>query len=141
MQKRFTIKQSANQSAKNLLNALPIILTILLLISLLSQILTKGFYQKIFTGSFIDTFIGSFIGSISIGAPIISYIIGGEILNQGVSLIAVTAFIVSWVSVGVLTFPFEAKYLGKKFALVRNIFSFIFSIIVAFTTVAIFNLI
>ncbi len=136
-----SIKDSAYQSARNLWNAIPLILAILLLISFLSQILTPEFYQKIFTGSFIDPLIGSIIGSISAGGPVISYIIGGEMLKQGVSLIAVTAFIISWVSVGVVTFPFEAKYLGKKFAFTRNLLSFIFSIIVAIVTVTIFNLI
>lgn len=84
---------------------------------------------------------GSILGSISAGAPVISYIFGGEMLKQGVSLIAITAFMVSWVTVGVLTFPIESKFLGKKFALIRNIIAFIFSIIVAIVAVSILNLI
>ena len=75
------------------------------------------------------------------GAPAISYVFGGEMLSQGVSLIAVTAFMVSWVSVGIITLPLESHFFGKKFAITRNILSFIFSIIVAITTVTILNLI
>ncbi|MBR9702235.1 hypothetical protein GOV13_04935 [Candidatus Pacearchaeota archaeon] len=141
MEQKPTIKKSAYQAGKNLWYAFPILIALLLLISILSQILTKEFYSSIFTGSLLDPLIGSIIGSISMGAPIISYIIGGEMMNQGVSLIAITAFIISWVSVGVFTFPVEAHYLGKKFAFVRNFLSFIFSIIVAITTVTILNLI
>jgi uncharacterized membrane protein YraQ (UPF0718 family) len=141
MEKKLKIKKSIYDSGKNLLNAIPLIIAFLLLISFISQIFTKEFYVSIFTESFLDVLIGSLIGSISAGAPIISYIIGGEMIKQGVSLFAVTAFIISWVSVGVLSFPIEAHYLGKKFSFIRNSLSFIFSIIIALITVTIFNLI
>lgn len=141
MEQKQKIKECAYQAGQNLWRATPLILSLLLFISILSQVLTKEFYAGIFTGSFLDPLIGSLVGSISVGAPVISYIIGGEMLNQGVSLIAITAFIISWVSVGVITFPVESKYLGKKFAFVRNLLSFIFSMIVAVTTVAILSLI
>lgn len=140
MEKEF-IKKATTQSGKTLLRAIPIIIPILLLVSLLSQLLTKESYTKFFTGGFFDPLIGSVVGSISVGAPVISYIISGEMLNQGVSLIAVTAFIVSWVSVGVVSSPIEIKYFGKKFTIARNLLSFIFSIIIAISTVAILNLI
>ncbi len=139
--KKELIKKSAISSGKNLFRAVPMIISFLLLISLLAQVLTKEFYAKFFTKGFLDPLIGSVFGSISVGAPVISYIIGGEMLNQGVSLIAVTAFILSWVSVGVVSSPIEIKYFGKKFAISRNILSFIFSIIIAISTVAILNLI
>jgi uncharacterized membrane protein YraQ (UPF0718 family) len=50
---------------------------------------------------------------------------------------AVTAFIVSWVTVGIIQFPIEAKALGKRFTFLRNLSSFVFSIIIAFITVLI----
>jgi hypothetical protein len=71
----------------------------------------------------------------------VSYIIGGELLKQGISLIAVTAFIVAWVTVGFIQLPAESMILGKKFAFVRNILSFIFAIIVALITVVILGVV
>jgi len=71
----------------------------------------------------------------------VSYIFAGELLKQGISLIAVTAFIVSWVTVGVIQIPAESAMLGKKFTLIRNISAFIFAIIVAIITVLILNII
>ena len=41
-------------------------------------------------------------------------------LEGGVSLLAVTAFILTWVTVGVAMLPLEAKFLGKRFAVARN---------------------
>ena len=133
-----SIKQSAFKAAKGLWMALPMILGTILLISLISALVPKSFYTSVFSkNSFLDSFIGSLIGSISAGNPITSYIFGGEMLNQGVGLIAVTAFIVSWVTVGLIQLPAESAILGKKFAIARNITAFILSIVVAIITVLI----
>ena len=133
-----TFKQSAQKAVKGLWMALPMILGTVLLISLISAIVPRSFYTSVFSkNSLIDSFIGSTIGSISVGNPITSYIFGGEMLAQGVGLIAVTAFIVSWVTVGLIQFPAEATILGKKFTLLRNLTAFALSIVVAIITVLI----
>ena len=84
-----------------------------------------------------DSFIGSAVGSILAGNPITSYIIGGELLVQGISLTAVTAFIVAWGTVGIVQLPAESMLLGKRLAITRNIAAFVFSVIVAIITTAI----
>ncbi len=134
-------KNSFKKALVDILKSLPMIFGVVFLISLANSIIPKEFYLKIFQNNFlIDSFIGSFIGSISFGTPMTSYILGGELLSQGVSLIAVTAFLVSWVTVGLIQFPAEAVMLGKKFAITRNLLSFIFAIIVAILTVLIWSI-
>jgi uncharacterized membrane protein YraQ (UPF0718 family) len=130
------LKKSAQKAIRGLWMAFPMILGTILLISLISAIIPKSFYVSVFSkNSFLDSFIGSSIGSISAGNPITSYIFGGEMLNQGVGLIAITAFLVSWVTVGLIQLPAESTILGKKFAILRNVTAFIFSVIVAILTV------
>ncbi len=130
------LRQSLQKAAKGLWMAFPMILGTILLVSLISAIVPKSFYVLVFSkNSFLDSFIGSLIGSISAGNPITSYIFGGEMLNQGVGLIAVTAFLVSWVTVGIIQLPAESTILGKRFAILRNTTAFVFSIIVAIITV------
>ena len=110
----------------------PIILGVLLLISFVMVGIPTTFYARIFTGNPIsDPLIGAAFGSIAIGSPITSYILGGELLKNGISMVAITAFIVCWVSVGVLQLPAEALFLGKRFAIIRGIVSFIAAIIIA----------
>jgi uncharacterized membrane protein YraQ (UPF0718 family) len=136
------LKESAQKAVKGLWVAFPMILGTILLISLISAIVPKSFYVLIFSKNpFIDSFIGSLIGSISAGNPITSYIFGGEMLSQGIGLIAVTAFIVSWVTVGLIQLPAESIILGRKFAILRNVTAFIFSILVAIITVLILEVI
>ena len=132
------IIQSIAKSGKSLWNAFPVLLGTLMLMSLISILIPKSFYTTIFSKNlFFNSFIGALIGSISAGNPITSYILGGELLKQGISLMAVTAFLVSWVTVGIIQLPAESAILGKKFALFRNITSFILAIIVAIITVLI----
>ncbi|OGI29088.1 MAG: hypothetical protein A2288_02150 [Candidatus Moranbacteria bacterium RIFOXYA12_FULL_44_15] len=116
--------------------SLPIMAAVLMLVSLLNPVFEK-YYPRIFTGSYIfDPFIGAVMGSFSFGMPIVSYVTGGELLEQGVSLLAVTAFVFSWTTVGIPMLPLEAAHLGKKFAIIRNGLNFIFSVLVAILTVA-----
>jgi len=84
---------------------------------------------------FIDVLLGASIGSVAAGHPLASYVLGGELLAGGVSLYAVTALIVSWVTVGVVQLPTKALLLGRHFAIYRNLMCFLFAIAVSFLTV------
>jgi len=128
-------KQSLIKSIKTFKIAMPIMIGILMLISLINVNLQK-YYTIIFTGNkILDPLIGAIAGSISFGIPITSYIVGGELLKQGVSLLAVSAFIMTWTTVGVAIIPLEASFLGKKFVISRNIVNFIFAILIALLTI------
>jgi hypothetical protein len=119
------IKEAFLKNLSSFKNMAPVITGVLLLVSLSTKVIPKSFYAEVFTGNeVIDPLLGALFGSISAGNPITSYVIGGEFLKQGVSLLAVTAFISTWVSVGLVQLPAESFFLGKKFALTRNIVSF-----------------
>jgi uncharacterized membrane protein YraQ (UPF0718 family) len=133
---RETFYNNFKKTLKSFVVMLPVLLGVILLIGLFKTYITPDLISSIFKGELLqDTFIGSLIGSISAGNPISSFIIGGELLKEGVSLFAVTAFIVAWVTVGIIQLPAEASILGKRFALTRNFISFVFAIIVAIATV------
>jgi len=136
------IRQAIKKSAKAMYRNLPLIAGVILLVSLVNGLLPKTVFNVLFfKNTLLDSFIGSAIGSILAGNPITSYILGGELLKQGISLVAVTSFIVAWVTVGVVQLPAEAVLLGKRFAITRNITAFLFTIIVAIITVAILGII
>ena len=129
---------AVKKSSMALWQAFPMVVGVVILISLVNIFLPSSFFSSVFRGNFlIDPFIGSLIGSILAGNPVTSYILGGELLLNGVGLLAVTSFIVAWVTVGVVSFPAESMLLGKKFALVRNISAFVSSLVVAILVVLI----
>lgn len=132
---------SFRNAARSLWNLTPLLIGTLLLVALATTAIPKKAYAQVFTNNIlVDSFIGSFIGSVSAGNPVISYLIGGEMLDNGVGLIAVTAFMITWTTVGVIQFPAESGILGKRFAVIRNIMAFVFAIISAIMIVAIMNI-
>ena len=134
-------KSALKDTVNNLKNTLPVLFGVILLISFVINIIPVSFYKKVFIGNSItDSFLGALFGSILAGNPINSYVIGSELLENGVGMIAITAFIISWVTVGVIQFPAEALFFGKKFAIIRNLFSFISAIIIAIITVLILQI-
>ena len=113
-------------------SALYIIFVVFGIIAILSNFITTEVYTSFFSKNiFSDSIIGAVLGSISFGNPIGSYVLGGELLKNGVDIVAVTSFLLAWVTVGVAQFPVEAHFLGKRFALVRNTVSFFATIILA----------
>ncbi|MGD8484357.1 MAG: hypothetical protein PVF81_05805 [Thioalkalispiraceae bacterium] len=107
---------------------------------LLTSLVVSTFPEQLSTqlfgkNSFLDALLGATLGGVAAGHPLVSYVLGGELLNSGVSLIAVTALIVSWVTVGVVQLPAEALMLGKRFAIYRNLLCYLFAIIIALLTV------
>ncbi len=136
------LKEANNKSLQGLWDILPILLGILILISVLMTLIPKSVYGQIFTGNlFFDPIIGSVLGSLLTGNPITAYILGNGFLKAGISLIAVTAFMVSWTTVGIIQFPAESLIMGKRFAIFRNISAFLIAIIVAIFTVFLLSII
>ncbi len=125
-------KTSFKKTINSFKQTLPILIGIIMLVNLSITLIPNYFYKTIFTGNIIiDPIIGGTLGGISAGNPIMSYVIGGELIDQNISLIAITSFILTWVSVGIVQLPAEALMLGKKFAITRNIISFFMALFIA----------
>lgn len=125
------------KSFKSFVAVLPVVVAMLLLTSLAiklfpAETLSDWFGQQ----DFFDVLIGTSLGSVAAGPPIASYLLGGELLASGVSLLAVTALIVSWATVGLVQLPAEMLLLGKRFAIYRNITCILLAIVVAFLAVS-----
>lgn len=139
---RGTLLQAAKSSAMQFASLLPILIGVVLLMGLFNAFISKDLLSSMFSGNpILDTFWGACFGSILAGNPINSYVIGGELLKHGVSLFAVTAFMITWVTIGLVQLPAEIAALGRKFALVRNAVSFVIFMAVAILTVVVFNFI
>lgn len=124
---------SLQKTGKMLLRVFPNILAVVLLSGLIMEFVPM---ERLSTflggGALTDGLIGAGIGSVSIGNPLVSYVLGGALVDQGISLMAVTALIVSWVTVGSIQLPAEIQTFGARFALLRNGLAFIFAIVIAF---------
>ncbi|MEA3418565.1 MAG: permease [Campylobacterota bacterium] len=134
--KKPSVYQSILKSAKIFLSIMPMLLGVILLTGLFDTLVSEEMLHSVFNGNPIhDTLLGLLVGGVSVGQPVISYIIGGELLQSGVSLYAVTAFIISWVTLGVVQLPLELQFFGGRFTLQRNLLSFIFAVFVSVMSV------
>lgn len=130
------------KSLKGFAFNLPMLLGVILLTGLFEVFITPQMLSSLFTGQIVyDTLIGTISGAVSVGQPFISYLIAGELLAGGMSYYAVTAFILSWVTLGIVQLPYEYTLFGGRFTLMRNLLAFIFALLIAFATVLTLKLI
>lgn len=128
--------QSILKTARIFLSMMPMLLGVILLTGLFDTLVSQEMLHSVFSGNPIrDTLLGVFVGGVSVGQPVVSYIIGGELLQSGVSMYAITAFIISWVTLGIVQLPLELQFFGGRFTLQRNLLSFIFAIFVSVASV------
>ena len=114
---------------------MPILIGVLMLLALVATLVPNSFYGRIFVGNpIIDPLIGATLGSIAGGNPLTSYVIGGELRSQGISMLAITAFIVAWVTVGIIQLPAEGLILGRRFAVTRNLIGYLSAVVIAILT-------
>ena len=129
------LKKASLQTLKSLEVIAPMLLAIVGLVGIFETYITPEMIHTLFSGKVInDTLVGTAAGALSVGQPFLSYIISGELLQEGVSQYAVTAFILSFVTLGVIQLPLEFSIFGARFTLVRNILSFIFALLIAYLT-------
>ena len=139
---KVAVVHAIRSSARQFANLLPILVGVVLLIGLFNAFVSKDLLASVFSGSTaLDALWGASFGSILAGNPINSYVIGGELLERDVSMFAVTALILTWVTVGLVQLPAEIAALGRRFALLRNALCFVLSIPIAILAVTILNLI
>ena len=113
----------------------PLLLGVIGLVGIFQVLVTPQMLAGLFQDNpLVDTLIGTLSGAAAAGNPIVSYLIGGELLDQGISLYAVTAFILSWVTLGFTQLPAEIEVFGGRFTLYRNILAFVFTMLIAVLT-------
>lgn len=111
------------------------------LVGLFKAYVTPEVLKVLFNGSLLhDEVVGIATGAISVGQPFMSYIIGGELLKEGVSLYAVTAFLLAYITLGVVQLPMQFEIFGMKFTFVLNVLALVFSVLVSIATVVTFRL-
>jgi len=115
---------------------MPMLLGVIGLIGIMQTYITPDMLSTLFGyGVVADIGTGTLMGAISAGNPAVSYIISEELLGQGVTLYAVTAFILAWVTLGMVQLPAEVSVFGVRFTLYKNILTLLSTMLVAYFTV------
>lgn len=125
-------RQSLIAARQTLWRMIPLLLAIFALIGLFQEFVPPEMIRR-WLGSenhLFSLLIGGLVGAIAIGPPVAAFPIAGSFIATGAWPPAAAAFIVSWVSVGVITLPIEAHVFGWRFALWRNLITFLTALLI-----------
>lgn len=114
-------------------NMLGEIIAIIFLIGLVLTIIPPESIKNVLGSSntFISTVVAALVGGITLIPAFVAFPLVGSFVDVGASIVPAVAFLTTLTMVGIVTFPLERKEFGMKFALSRNILSFVFAIIIA----------
>ncbi|MGM0655089.1 MAG: NifB/NifX family molybdenum-iron cluster-binding protein [Thermodesulfobacteriota bacterium] len=132
------LTNACRQALTQIGSMLPVITGVVFLIGILITFIPQRILSDFFSGNTLQgIFKSALVGSLFTGNPANSYIIGKELLDQGLGIGVVTALICAWVMVGIVQLPAESAALGKRFAIVRNFLCFILSMVIALIMVGV----
>ncbi len=130
---RDKTKRALKHAYENFIDILPDLFFIIIMVSVSLSIIspeTIAHYlsldNKIEAGGLAFIF-----GSITLMPGFIAFPICGFLLKLGVPYLIIAIFSTSLMLIGIVTLPVEIRFFGKKFAIIRNIFSIFIALIVA----------
>lgn len=123
-------------------NIMPQFFTIIIVIGILLSIIDTDTISKIIGGNsgFLGVLLASIAGSITLMPTFVAFSMSNSLLQSGAGYAQVAALVSTLTMVGVMTFSLEAKYIGKKVAILRNVLAFLFSFIVALFVGVVFSI-
>lgn len=130
--KKKTIN-SIKMSSGMMKNMVGEIIGILFLIGLLLTFIPPETIKQYLGGSntLISTIGAAFVGSITLIPAFVAFPLVASLIKAGASIIPIVSFLTTLTMVGMVTFPLEKREFGIKFALTRNLLSFVFAVIIA----------
>lgn len=134
-------KRALINGIKSFENIMPQFLSILVIIGIGLTILKPETISKLIgndSGVF-GVVLSSLVGSVIMMPTFVAFSTGNTLIQNGAGYAQVSALITTLTMVGVLTFPLEAKYIGKRGAFYRNFLAFLFSFVVAFFMGGVFS--
>ena len=127
---------------KSLEGVMPQFLGIIVTIGILLAVFNPETISNLIgeNSGFLGVFLSSVIGSITMMPTFVAFSTGQTFLQSGAGYPQVGALIATLTMVGLITYPLEAKYIGKKGAFLRNLLAFLFSFVVAMFIELVVNL-
>lgn len=113
---------SLQVAGRSLRKLIPLLLAVFGLVGLFQVFLSPAQVEQTLGASngWLALFLGGALGAVSIGPPLAAYPLAGSMLEAGAWPPAVAAFVITWISIGVITLPFEASVFSLRYALLRN---------------------
>lgn len=114
-------------------NILPQFLVVILVVSLLLSLLDHDMILRIIgaESGWLGVVLASVVGALTLIPGFVAFPTAALLLQGGAGYMQIAAFVSSLMMVGIVTLPVEMRYFGKRLAIMRNVFGFFFSFVVA----------
>lgn len=134
--------QALRKAKASLLNILPEFSVVLGLVGIMLTFLSPDLIQRyIGAGSgVLGLLAASVVGSVTLIPGFVAFPLAASLLARGAGPTHIALFISTLMMVGVLTFPLERRYFGRREAVLRNGFAYFFSFIAALIVGAVVGL-
>ena len=125
--------QGLRIAVKSFVKMMPYVIIIILLIGVMQGFLSKETITQYLgkSSGFGGVMLAGIAGAILYIPSLVSFPLVASLIKSGASTMVAAAFITTLTMVGFITLPLEIKVLGKKLAILRNLFSFIIALIIA----------
>jgi uncharacterized membrane protein YraQ (UPF0718 family) len=131
-----TFKKSFLKALMGFVAMLPMVIAVVGLVAIFKSYITPEMLSTLFGhGRVADIAIGTLTGAVSSGNGALSYVVGEGLMDQGVSVYAVSAFILAWVTLGFVQLPAEASVFGVRFTVWRNVLTLMSTVAVSYLAV------
>lgn len=126
-------KMALKKAWKSFENILPQFLVVILLVGVMLAVLDANTISNIIgkESGYLGVILSAIIGGITLIPAFVAFPTAALLLEAGAGYMQIAAFVSSLMMVGVVTLPIEIKYFGKKISILRNLYAFVFSFIVA----------
>lgn len=127
-------KTALKKAWKSFENIMPQLLGIMMLVGLLLAFFDAAFISKVIgaESGWLGAIFSAVVGAITLIPGFVAFPTAAMLINSGAGYMQVAAFVSALMMVGIVTLPLEIKYFGKRIAVLRNVLSFIFTLIVAY---------
>ena len=113
-------------------NTLPMLLATLAIVSFLLAAVSPQTLSRALGGGGVWPFIAALlVGSVALIPGFVAYPLAAVLRSNGASTAVLAAFITTLMMVGIMTLPLEAKFFGRRVALIRNGLAFLGAVVIA----------
>ncbi|WKY42923.1 permease [Eubacteriaceae bacterium ES2] len=133
VRKRAETKEAMKKTRGMMKNMLGDIVGIIFMIGLILTLIPPDTIKNVLGSGniLLTTVAAAIVGSLTLIPAFVAFPLVGSLVDSGASIVPGVAFLTTLTMVGVVTFPLEKKEFGTRFALLRNLLSFIGAVLIA----------
>jgi len=126
-------KEAIKATVKIFYVVMPVLIFVFVLMGLIQAYISRETITSILgqKSGILGILYAEIVGCIALFMPPAVFPFGGYLHDNGASYGSIAGFVFTAILIGITTLPVEIKFLGKRFTIARNIFTFVLAFFIA----------